>query len=85
MILIVGQNPGTNHPRMLTSLEHAKKQGARIIAINPLPEPGFLRFADPNPDEYRSKIGFALRMLDGGSTALADMHLAVRINGDIAL
>ena len=85
MILIVGQNPGTNHPRMLTSLEHAKKQGAKIIAINPLPEPGFLRFADPNPDEFKSKIGFAMRMLDGGSTALADMHLPVRINGDIAL
>ena len=51
-ILIVGQNPGTNHPRMLTSLEHAKKHGAKIIAINPLAEPGFLRFNDPNPDEY---------------------------------
>ena len=52
LILIVGQNPGTNHPRMLTSLEHAKQHGARIIAINPLAEPGFLRFTDPNPDEY---------------------------------
>ena len=40
LILIVGQNPGTNHPRMLTSLKHAKKHGARIIAINPLPEVG---------------------------------------------
>ena len=85
MILIVGQNPGSNHPRMLTSLEHAKKHGAKIIAINPLPEPGFLRFADPNPEEYPNKLGFALRMLDGGSIALADMYLPVRINGDIAL
>ncbi len=85
MILIVGQNPGSNHPRMLTSLEHAKKHGAKIIAINPLPEPGFLRFADPNPEEYPNKLDFALHMLDGSSIALADMYLPVRINGDIAL
>lgn len=85
LILVVGQNPGTNHPRMLTSLEHAKKRGARIIAINPLSEPGLLRFADPNPEEFSSKAAFALRMLDGGSTPLADILLPVRINGDIAL
>ena len=52
LIILIGQNPGTNHPRMLTSLEHAKKRGARIIAINPLAEPGLLRFTDPNPEEY---------------------------------
>jgi molybdopterin-dependent oxidoreductase alpha subunit len=85
MILIVGQNPGTNHPRMLSSLERAKKNGAKIIAINPLPEVGFLRFAEPNPQAFKTPFQFALRMLDGGSTALADMHLPVRINGDIAL
>ena len=84
LILIVGQNPGTNHPRMLTSLEHAKKHGARIIAINPLPEPGFLRFNDPNPDEYNNPIQFAAHMLGPGEP-LADLHLPVRINGDIAL
>ena len=84
LILIVGQNPGTNHPRMLTSLEHAKKHGARIIAINPLPEPGFLRFNDPNPDEYKNPIQFAAHMLGPGEP-LADLHLPVRINGDIAL
>ncbi len=83
-ILIVGQNPGTNHPRMLTSLEHAKKHGARIIAINPLPEPGFLRFNDPNPAEYKSPIQFAAHLLGPGDP-LADLHLPVRINGDIAL
>jgi molybdopterin-dependent oxidoreductase alpha subunit len=83
-ILIVGQNPGTNHPRMLTSLEHAKKHGARIIAINPLPEPGFLRFNDPNPDEYRTPLHFAAHLLGPGDP-LADLHLPVRINGDIAL
>ncbi len=84
LILIVGQNPGTNHPRMLTSLEHAKKHGARIIAINPLPEVGFLRFTDPNPDEYPTPLHFAAHVL-GSGTPLADMHLPVRINGDIAL
>ena len=84
LILIVGQNPGTNHPRMLTSLEHAKKHGAKIIAINPLAEPGFLRFTDPNPDEYPTPVHFAASML-GPGMPLADLHLPVRINGDIAL
>jgi molybdopterin-dependent oxidoreductase alpha subunit len=84
LILIVGQNPGTNHPRMLTSLEHAKQHGARIIAINPLPEPGFLRFNDPNPDEYKTALHFAAHLL-GPGVPLADLHLPVRINGDIAL
>jgi molybdopterin-dependent oxidoreductase alpha subunit len=84
LILIVGQNPGTNHPRMLTSLEHAKRRGAAIIAINPLAEPGFLRFTDPNPDEYPTPVHFAAHVL-GPGTPLADLHLPVRINGDIAL
>jgi molybdopterin-dependent oxidoreductase alpha subunit len=69
---------------MLTSLEHAKKRGAKIIAINPLAEPGFLRFNDPNPDEYPNPISFAAHML-GPGVPLADLHLPVRINGDIAL
>jgi len=84
LLLLVGQNPGTNHPRMLTSLEHAKRHGATIIAINPLAEPGFLRFTDPNPDEYPTPLHFAASVL-GPGTPLADLHLPVRINGDIAL
>jgi molybdopterin-dependent oxidoreductase alpha subunit len=84
LLLLVGQNPGTNHPRMLTSLEHAKRHGAKIIAINPLAEPGFLRFTDPNPDEYPTPVHFAASLL-GPGTPLADLHLPVRINGDIAL
>jgi molybdopterin-dependent oxidoreductase alpha subunit len=84
LIVIVGHNPGTNHPRMLTSLEHAKKHGSKIIAINPLPEPGLMRFTDPNPQEYPNPLSFAAHLL-GTGTALADLHLPVRINGDIAL
>ena len=75
VILILGQNPGTNHPRMLTSLEAAKKRGARIIAVNPLREVGLTRFVDPQDP---------LAMLRNG-TALADLYLQVRINGDVAL
>jgi anaerobic selenocysteine-containing dehydrogenase len=48
-LFIIGQNPGTNHPRMLTALEHAKKRGSKIVAINPLPETGLMRVVIPNP------------------------------------
>ena len=51
LIIIIGQNPGTNHPRMLSSLEHAKQNGAKIISINPLPEAGFMNFVNPNPQD----------------------------------
>ena len=84
LIILIGQNPGTNHPRMLTSLEHAKRNGATIIAINPMPETGLLRFTDPNPEEYPTPFHFAAGILGSGK-ALADLHLPVRINGDIAL
>ena len=84
LIVIIGQNPGTNHPRMLTALERARHRGARIIAINPLREPGFMRFTDPNPDEYKNKLQFAAHLL-GRGTELAELHLPVKINGDIAL
>jgi molybdopterin-dependent oxidoreductase alpha subunit len=75
LILIAGQNPGTNHPRMLTSLEKAKRRGARIVAINPLPEAGFARFHNP-----QTALG-----LVGPGTPLADRLLPVRVNGDLAL
>ena len=49
-IFVVGQNPGTNHPRMLTTLQEARSAGAMIVSVNPLAEPGTLRFAHPqNP------------------------------------
>jgi molybdopterin-dependent oxidoreductase alpha subunit len=85
-IFIIGQNPGTNHPRMLTSLEHAKKRGAKIVAINPLPETGLMRVVNPNPQEYLSNpFAFPTKMLLNRGTKLSDLWLPVRINGDIAL
>jgi molybdopterin-dependent oxidoreductase alpha subunit len=75
LIVIAGQNPGTNHPRMLTALEQAKHNGAKIIAINPLKEAGFGRFK--NPQKPKGVVG--------RGTEIADLHLPVRINGDLAL
>ncbi|MGN0064858.1 MAG: FdhF/YdeP family oxidoreductase [Nocardioides sp.] len=75
LIVVVGQNPGTNHPRMLSALEKAKANGARILAVNPLAEPGLVRFK--NPQRPRGVVGHG--------TALADLHLPVRVNGDLAL
>nr|WP_240506971.1 FdhF/YdeP family oxidoreductase [Thermoactinospora rubra] len=74
LIFVVGQNPGTNHPRMLTALERAKRAGARIVAVNPLPEAGLLRFKNP---QRPSGLG--------RGTPLADRFLQIRLNGDMAL
>ena len=60
-VFIIGQNPGTNHPRMMTSLEHAKKNGATIISANPLPETGLMSVVNPNPQEYRNPLNFRSR------------------------
>jgi molybdopterin-dependent oxidoreductase alpha subunit len=75
LILVVGQNPGTNHPRMLTTLEAAARRGATIVSVNPLRERGLVRFAHPQ---------HPLRMLRGG-TPLASRFVRVRVGGDIAL
>ncbi len=83
-IFIIGQNPGTNHPRMMTTLEHAKKNGATIVAINPIRETGFISVVNPNPQEYRNPLTFAAKMLANHGTPLADFWLPVRINGDMA-
>jgi molybdopterin-dependent oxidoreductase alpha subunit len=82
LVLVIGQNPGTNHPRMLTALEGAKKNGARIISINPLAETGLTRFR--NPQHFMSPTQ-ALQTALGAGTPLADMHVPVRIGGDLAL
>ncbi len=75
LILLIGQNPGTNHPRMLTALQSAKRNGCTIIAANPLPETGLMAFS--HPQEVRGMLG--------QRTALTDLFLQVRINGDMAL
>jgi molybdopterin-dependent oxidoreductase alpha subunit len=84
-IFIVGQNPGTNHPRMMTSLEHAKKNGATIISANPLPETGLMKVVNPNPQEYPNPLVFPFKMLLNKGTPLTDIWLPVRINGDLAM
>src|SRR5438105_1380642 len=83
-IFIIGQNPGTNHPRMMTTLERAKKNGATIVAINPIRETGLISVVNPNPQEYRNPLTFATKMLLNQGTPLADLWLPVRINGDMA-
>ena len=74
VIVVAGQNPGTNHPRMLSALQKAKEHGARVIAINPLPETGLLGFRDPQ----------TLRGLTTGID-IADDFLQIRLGGDMAL
>lgn len=75
LIVVMGQNPGTNHPRMLAALEQCKKNGGTIVTINPLDEAGTNTFIDPQSP---------LAMLKGG-TKLEDLFLQVKINGDVAL
>lgn len=74
VIIIMGQNPGTNHPRMLTALEKAKENGSKIIAINPLMEAGLMGFK--NPQRVKGVLGI--------TTQLADVYLQIKINGDMA-
>ncbi|WP_069811869.1 FdhF/YdeP family oxidoreductase [Streptomyces sp. TP-A0874] len=74
LIIVAGQNPGTNHPRMLSALERAKKEGARIITVNPLPEAGMERFKNP-----QTPLGLSR------GTALTDLFLQIRLGGDQAL
>jgi molybdopterin-dependent oxidoreductase alpha subunit len=83
LIFIFGNNPGTNHPRMLTSLQKAKDQGAKIIAVNPLPEVSLMRVTNPNPQDYSNPLKLPIALLGHGQ-ALADLYLPVRVNGDVA-
>jgi len=75
LIMIIGQNPGTNSPRMLSALTKGKKNGAKIMAINPLPEAGLKGFK--NPQEVRALLNKPYE--------LSDLYLPVKINGDMAL
>lgn len=75
VIMIMGQNPGTNHPRMLTALQNAKNNGAKVISINPLEEAGLKRFR--NPQKISDMLGMG--------TAITDVYLPVKINQDVPL
>ncbi|MFE0465451.1 FdhF/YdeP family oxidoreductase [Kitasatospora sp. NPDC058965] len=75
LIIVAGQNPGTNHPRMLSALERAKRAGATVVSVNPLPEAGLERFK--NPQHARGLVGHG--------TKLTDLFLQIRLGGDLAL
>ncbi len=75
VIIILGQNPGTNHPRMLSALQKAKENGATIISVNPLPETGLIGFS--NPQTIKGALGIKAK--------LTDIFLQVKLNGDMAL
>jgi hypothetical protein len=68
---------------MLTSLQKAKDQGAKIIAVNPLPEVSLMRVTNPNPQDYPNPLELPGALLGKGQ-ALADLYLPVRVNGDVA-
>ncbi|WP_406243076.1 FdhF/YdeP family oxidoreductase [Streptomyces anulatus] len=75
LIFVVGQNPGTNHPRMLSALEETKRNGGQLVAVNTLPEAGLMRFKHPQK----------ARGLVGRGTPIADQFLHIRAGGDLAL
>lgn len=80
VIVVLGQNPGTNAPRMLSALQACVERGGTIVAVNPMKEVGLSRFANPQDLKRPTRLGRALR-----GTALASEHLQVRIGGDLAL
>ncbi|WP_426998339.1 FdhF/YdeP family oxidoreductase [Pseudarthrobacter sp. N5] len=75
LVLVVGQNPGTNHPRMLSALRDCKNNGGKVVAVNPLPEAGLMNFKDPQ----------SLKGVIGSGTTIADEYLQIRVGGDLAL
>ena len=75
LVVIAGQNPGTNHPRMLSALEKCVQGGGKVVAVNPLPETGLMGFDNPQ----------TVRGLSGVGTELASEYLPIRLGGDLAL
>lgn len=75
LVIVMGQNPGTNHPRMLTALEETKRNGGRVVSVNVLPEAGLIRYKNPQ----------RVRGIVGKGTAIADRFLQIRSGGDMAL
>jgi len=96
LVICIGHNPGTNHPRMLSTLREVSKRGAKIVAINPLRERGLERFTDPqSPVEmatlsstqlastyYKIRVGGDAAMLKGVMKTLLDMHDKAQAAGD---
>jgi molybdopterin-dependent oxidoreductase alpha subunit len=85
LVIVIGQNPGSNAPRMMSSLQDAKRAGAKMIAINPLAEAGLMNFVNPNPQHYRNPLAYPVDLLGNKPTHLADLHLPIRIGGDMAV
>ncbi|WP_102161148.1 FdhF/YdeP family oxidoreductase [Zhihengliuella halotolerans] len=75
VIMVVGQNPGTNHPRMLSALADARHRGAKVVAVNPLPEAGLMNFKDPQ------KVNGVV----GAGDRISDEFLQIKVGGDLAL
>lgn len=75
VVMILGQNPGTNHPRMLSALQRCKENGGKIVAINPIKEAGLVRFK--NPQEIKGVLA--------SGEVISDIHLPVKINQDVPL
>ncbi|NKX56897.1 FdhF/YdeP family oxidoreductase, partial [Arthrobacter mobilis] len=75
LILVVGQNPGTNHPRMLSALTECRANGGRVVAVNPLPEAGLLKFKDPQSPGNLAR----------GGDQVADEFVQIKVGGDLAL
>ena len=75
VVMVIGQNPGTNHPRMLTALQECKEQGGKIITVNPLSESGLNRFKNPQQ----------INGIFGKGTSLTDIFLQVKVNQDVPL
>ncbi len=75
VVIVAGQNPGTNHPRMLSALEKCKENGGKVISINPLEESGLVNFKNPQ----------SVKGMLGGGEDLTNIHLPVNINQDIPL
>ena len=75
VVLVIGQNPGTNHPRMLSALQELKQKGGKVITINPIEEAGLKRFKNPQHiTDYLTK-----------GTPITDLYLQVKINEDVTL
>ncbi|WP_329921396.1 FdhF/YdeP family oxidoreductase [Stenotrophomonas geniculata] len=75
-IFVVGQNTGTNSPRMMSNLVEARKRGIPIVAVNPMPERALIRFAEPQD---------MVQMATFGSTEITSEFVHIRIGGDLAL